>query len=399
MDSNDRPGLPAADHPPGPRKSHVDCPPEPPIRTALHALLLFPCMEPMLRSIVDAVNNAKDRVWIETYIYRGDKLGSAFADAMVAAARRGADARLLYDPLGCNETDPAFFESLAARGVKVRPYLPRDAALKAGTPFNWDHSRIVVIDDAGYTGGAAWGDEWLPAHRGGKGWHDVCTRVEGPVVTDFAHVFSRRWNEAEGENGSPEDFTTGDRYPDLEFLSDAPDGRPLIIQRYCDRIRTARDRVWMEIAYFFPPVNLLKELYDAAARGVDVRVILPADSDLPILKRAARAEFIEWIERGLKIFEYGASMVHSKFALIDDDWSTVGTFNANATSVRFANEVNLIVRDRVYVERVAELFRSDLEECELVTIEAVRSRPLLEQVHDAIAHATLALAEPGTSHK
>src|SRR5262249_49794915 len=162
--AKDRHGLPAADHPPGRRASHVDCPPEEPIRTALHSVLLFPCMEPMLQSIAAAVNAATRRVWVETYIYRGDNLGSSFADGIATAAARGVDARLLYDPRGCNETDPAFFEALAARGVKVRAYLPGAVALLAGTPFNWDHSRIVVVDEQGYTGGAAWGDEWLPAH-------------------------------------------------------------------------------------------------------------------------------------------------------------------------------------------------------------------------------------------
>jgi cardiolipin synthase A/B len=369
----------------------LDAASEPPILTAQHALTLLPGMDAMLAAIARDVDQAKTRVAIETYIYRDDKLGRSFGDALARAAARGVPTRLLYDPLGSEKTDPAFFDELRARGVEVRAYRP--AAILIRTSWPRDHSRIIVIDGAAYTGGAAWGDEWLPKKHGGDGWHDVCLRAAGPVVEDFARLFEQRWKEAGLEIAAPLDFSTGDKYPDVELIGDTPDSKHRVYDRYREAIQRARRRVWIENSYFFPPPALLKDLYDAAARGVDVRVILPGESDLPILKRAARAEFSVWIDRGIRIFEYEPCMLHGKFAVIDDDWCTVGTFNANPTSVGLVNEVNLFVFDPTFVSRVAHLFAADLQRSREVTLEALEARPLLEQTVDQLANDTMNLID------
>src|SRR6185436_10963869 len=116
------------------------------------------------------------------------------------------------------------------------------------------------------------------------------------------------------------------------LIGDTPNRQTRVYDCYRWAIQSARRRVFIENAYFFPPPALLLDLYAAAARGVDVRIILPGASDLPIMQRAARAEFGSWIDHGLRVFEYQPCMLHSKFAVVDDDWCTVGTFNANATS-------------------------------------------------------------------
>nr|WP_231864622.1 hypothetical protein [Sorangium cellulosum] len=237
-----------------------------PILTAQHALTLLPGMEAVLGSIFRDVERAERRVDIETYIYRDDLLGSAFADVMGRAAARGGRARLLYDPLGSHETDAPFFDALRRRDIEVRAYRPMAPGLGHGGLLPRDHSRVIVIDDQAYTGGAAWGDEWLPERRGGKGWHDVCLRLEGPCVEDFAFLFERRWREADGGSEGVRDYATGRKYPDLELVADTPDDNARVYARYREAIRRARERVWIENAYFFPPAGMLKDLVDAAAR-------------------------------------------------------------------------------------------------------------------------------------
>ncbi len=306
LDENRNPILPAIEDDPISRppcaSDELESPPEPPIRTAMHDITLLPGMEPMLRTIERDMEQARRRVSVETYIYRDDKLGRRFGDALAHAVQRGVPARLLYDPLGSEKTNPAFFDELRSRGIDVRPYRPAD--FTSGSKWPRDHGRVIVIDECAYTGGAAWGDEWLPREHGGLGWHDVCLRVVGPCVQDFAHLFEQRWREASYEIGNPLDFATDNKYPDLELVGDTPNERNLVYSRHREAIHRAKRRIWMEIAYFFPPAPLLKDLYDATARGVDVRVILPGETDLPILKRAAQAEFREWINGGLRIFEY-----------------------------------------------------------------------------------------------
>jgi cardiolipin synthase len=327
---------------------------EQPISTGLHALLLLPGMPRVIASIEADVRASLRRVLVETYIYHDRR----FARELLGAAHRGAAVRLLYDALGSHLAERRFFERLRASGVGARAYRPAGVVAREIAPFPRDHSRVVVTDTAAYTGGAAWADQWLPRRLGGDGWYDVCLRVEGPVVEDFAELFEQRWREANGE-APPADFTTGDRYPDLTLVGDAPSGPSLVEQHYRDAIRRAKSRVWIENAYFFPGEAMLSDLVGAAARGVDVQIIVPGKTDLPIVKRAARAEMASWLERGLQVLEYQATYLHSKLAVVDDSFCTVGTFNMNPTSTAWANEVSLFVRDPAFVARVARQFEID----------------------------------------
>ncbi|WP_437927562.1 phosphatidylserine/phosphatidylglycerophosphate/cardiolipin synthase family protein [Sorangium sp. So ce291] len=364
-----------------------------PIVTAQHALTLLPGMEAMLGSIFGDVERAERRIDIETYIYRDDLLGRSFADVMGRAAARGVRTRLLYDPLGSNETDAPFFDELRRRGVEVRAYRPMAVTLGRGGFLPRDHSRVIVIDDAAYTGGAAWGDEWLPERRGGEGWHDVCTRVEGPCVGDFAYLFEQRWREADGGGERLRDYATGRKYPDLELVADTPDDNARVYARYREAIRRAQERVWIENAYFFPPAGMLKDLVDAVARGVDVQIILPDETDLPIIQRAARAEHPAWLDRGFKLFEFQRDVLHSKFALVDRAWCTIGTFNANPSSLSAVNEVNLFVFDPAFVARVADLFAKDRADSRPVTRATLAERSLPDKAVDWLAHGALSLLD------
>lgn len=364
-----------------------------PILTAEHALTLLPGMEAMLGSIFRDVDRAERRIDIETYIYRDDLLGRSFADVMGRAVARGVRARLLYDPLGSNKTDAPFFDELRRRGIEVRAYRPLAVALGHGGLLPRDHSRVIVIDECAYTGGAAWGDEWLPERRGGEGWHDVCTRIAGPSVEDFAFLFEQRWREADGEGGGLRDFATGRKYPDLELVADTPDDNVRVYARHREAIQRSKERIWIENAYFFPPAGMLKDLVDAARRGVDVQIILPGETDLPIIQRAARAEHGAWLDRGFKLFEYQRDVLHSKFALVDGDWCTIGTFNANPSSLTAVNEVNLFVFDPGFVARVADLFSRDRADSRPVTRDALAARSLLDKAADCLAHGALSLLD------
>jgi cardiolipin synthase A/B len=377
-----------------PQKNQRGSGAEPTIATGEHDLRLCPEMERLFEELEADIDRAEERIWIETYIYRDDKLGRRFASHMARAARRGIDVRLLYDPFGSQQTPRGFFEELARQGIAPRPYRPLEVFALRGRWWPRAHSRIVLIDDAGYTGGAAWGDEWLPRHQGGLGWHELCVRVQGPCIEDLAQIFSRRWEEALG--ASPVgDYTSGDRYPDLEVISDSPRGERLLSRRFRERIARARERVWLENAYFFPPAGFLRDLYAAAARGVDVRIIVPGETDLPSIKRAARAEHAAWLAGGLQIFEYQPANLHAKFGVIDGDWATVGSLNLNITALRWANEDHLIVYDERFVARVAELFEQDLGACRALRPGELGRRPLHQILYERLTRDVLSLLELG----
>jgi cardiolipin synthase A/B len=342
-------------------------------------------MPAFLDAVAEELPRARRRILVETYIIRDDRLGRTLAEQMLAAVRRGVDARLLYDPHGSIEAPRALFRELSRGGVLTRPYRRLGAVLGRFSPAVRDHSRMLVIDDAAYTGGHAWGAEWLPRQLGGGGWHDLSVRARGPVLEDFVDLFGQRWRESEGLPPVARD--TGDRYPDVRLVSCGPYCPPLLLRALLEAFGAARHRIWIENAYFFPSVPLLRALTAATERGVDVRVILPANGDVRIIARAARAEYRNWLDAGMKILEYVPVVSHGKAALVDDDWATVGSFNANPCSGRLSIELGLVIRERRFVASLAHQLAADMALSRRVTAPR-RPGPL-----EGLAHAALALCD------
>ncbi|HEY6051394.1 MAG TPA: phospholipase D-like domain-containing protein, partial [Thermoanaerobaculia bacterium] len=250
------------------------------IEAAGNRLTLLADMEKMLDLLFSDLASARREVAIDCYIVLDDRLGRALGERLVAAVRRGVRARLMYDPLGSKEAHRRFFRSLQAQGVEVRGWrrLNSIPALRHLAPRN--HSRIFLADGAAYTGGAAFSDCWLPRSRGGGGWHDVCCRAQGPIVGHFWRLFEQRWDQAEPDSHDPTDYDSGGPRSPVRLVADTPDRRSPLFHLHCEAFARARRRIWIENAYFVPPPSMERTLRAAARRGVDVRVILPAVSDL-----------------------------------------------------------------------------------------------------------------------
>ncbi len=350
-------------------------------------------MTRLLDGVEADLAQARERVLVETYIFRADRLGRTLGALLAEAAGRGLDVRMLYDPHGSIEAEPWIFSALERAGVGVRPFRRLGAALGRLSLALRNHSRMLVIDQTAYTGGYAWADPWLPAARGGGGWHDLSCRVRGPIVEDFAALFEQRWRESDG--APPADFDTGERQGDVRLISVGPAGASRALQCFFDAFASARRRIWIENAYFFPGRRLLGALAAAAARGVDVRVIVPANSDLPLIARAARAEYPAWLAAGIGIWEYLPAVLHAKAALVDDDWCTVSTINSNPCSLHLTIELALVVRNHGLPAALAAKILHDMASCRRVTAEtlAARPRPFGEGALDGLAHTFLVLAD------
>lgn len=352
------------------------------IHTAMHTLSLHRSCDSLIDALLADIEAAKKRIFIEVYIFRDDKLGTMIAEALARAAERGVPVWLLYDALGSQESKSEFFESLKQRGVFVRPYRPGETVAIEGGPFPRDHSRNFVIDDRGYTGGIAFADAWLPESRGGGGWHDVGLAIEGPAVEELARMFQERWAEADGGVRKPQDMCSDDKFPDLEIVADTPSYDSKVFNRHLERMQKARTRIHIANSYFYPSKPMLRALYDAARRGVEVKVVTCDKSDLALVKAAERSAVRGWVENGIDVHEYCRCMLHAKYAVIDDDWATVGSFNANPSSVAMANELNVFVNDRAFVERVEALFQRDVGHSRQVTLEERKQRPPMRRLAD-----------------
>lgn len=329
-----------------------------PVETARHRLVLYGETAPFWIDVERAIDEARGMVWVSTFIYQDDRLGRDFAERLAGAAARGLDVRLLYDGVGSSDADPRFFEQLAARGVKVKCYRAWRVS-RFWRYFPRDHGRLVLIDELAFTGGVNWRSDWWPAARGGGDWHDVSVGVAGPCLADFRVAYEQRWREAESAD-PVSDHVTAELEPDVELIADSPRSLPVIYERLCERIGRAERRIWIENSYCVPPRPLLDALCRAAARGVDVTLIQPAHTDLPIVQLVTRGDYPRWVAGGLRVFEYQPSVMHAKLAVIDDDWGTVGTFNAITPGLWWANETNLVVRDGRFASALARVFEIDL---------------------------------------
>lgn len=345
-------------------------------QTKDHQVTVLPTSNSTLAAMERDLEAARDRVWVETFIVRDDRLGNRLAELLRHASARGADTKLIYAPLGSRQTPPRFFSRLRKSEVEVRAYRPWHLPLRGSARWPRDHARVVCIDDAAYLGGFAFGDDWLPRSEGGSGWHDVCCRIEGPIARELVRTFELRWRDANG-SARPVDINCSD-FPDLALMADAPARKEGIYRVHRERIQRARSRIWIENSYFFPPRRLSDDLQDAARRGVDVQIIVPAGSDVPIVAAAARGEYAKWLQAGFKIFEYEPTMCHSKFAVIDDDWATAGSFNLNPASLMSSNECNLFLFDRPLVAAFAALFELDRKHCQQIGSEQLRERTIRE---------------------
>jgi cardiolipin synthase len=343
-----------------------------------------------------AIDGAKEQVLLEMYWFGSDRIGRRFATALSGARRRGVEVHVIYDAIGSLETDRALFERLSDVGVLVHEHNPvLWSSFRLDTLSRRDHRKILVVDGSvGFTGGINLADPWLDVAEGGQGFRDDMVRVAGPAVRGLSECFEGTWHAS----GHPPSKL-------LPAVAPSPSGvasaggqqvrvlgeafhkqRREIVRAYVAHMYRAQRRIWIANSYFVPDRLIRNALTRAARRGVDVRVLLPGQSDVPIVRMASRAIYARLLKAGVRIFELQKNILHSKTAVMDGTWSTIGTFNMDYRSLRSNLEVNLAVNDRRFGAVMEQSYLADLEQSEEVTSEAFEGRPLAERAVEKLAY-------------
>jgi cardiolipin synthase len=339
---------------------------------------------------------AKREILLEMYWFGSDGIGSRFADLLARRAREGLRVRILYDAVGSIDADDAMFVELEAAGCEVaqyNPIAPWRQRFRLGLVNRRDHRKMLILDgQIGYTGGVNLADPWAPEAVGGKNFRDDMIRIDGPVVGDMRALFMSAWgkatrfegdrapvSEAEAPRASaagPTDETCG-----VEILANQSfGGRRAIRREYLSRIANARRYVHLTNSYFLPDRVIRRALFDAVARGIDVKVLLPGQSDVFAVYFATRRLYEELIEGGVQLFEWHGTVLHSKTAVIDGNWCTVGTYNLDYRSFRFNLEVTAAIEDCSVAEAMERRFAEGLRSAKQVELRHFRYRPLLERI-------------------
>ena len=344
---------------------------------------------------------AQARRWVhfENYIIRDDRTGRRFADALTERARAGVSVRVLYDALGSIGTARRYWRRLVQAGAEVRAF----HRILSWHPFQIlqrDHRKLLVTDGTqAMVGGLCIGDEWAgDPERRRRPWRDTMVLVCGPAATGLDRAFGRIW----GRVGPP-------LVPDELAPAPEPCGTSTVrvvegVPRRARVYRTvellaasAAERLWITDAYLVAPAPLYAGLLDAAKGGVDVRILVPGTSDLPVLRNFTRMGYRELLNAGVRIFEYQGPMVHAKTILVDRRWARVGSTNLNVSSLLTNYELDVVAECEGLAEELAAQFRHDLASSREIVLEPRRLRLPPRLV--GTPATTAAEWEPDAAHK
>jgi cardiolipin synthase len=336
-----------------------------------------------------AVLAAKREILLESYIYKDDDAGRGFLDDLSHVAERGVTVRVLADALGSFSTRSAFWQEMKRRGIEVRLFHPLFS--KAWyQPFR-DHRKILVVDGkVAFTGGMNIGNEYGATSAGPGGtWRDTHVRVEGPTAWEMAVVFGEGWERAGGADlefeplAMPETEAAGARILVLDSRFNR--GQAESASALAAMVAAARQRVWITNAYFAPGWAAVHVLGHAARRGVDVRLLLPGKTDVPIVRRAGHGYYAALLRHGVRIFEYQASILHAKTLVADSYVSVVGSTNLDFRSFLFNGECDLAILDEGVAQRLETAFEEDMGNAFEMHRMLWRRRPLRKRIGDRLA--------------
>ncbi len=352
-----------------------------------------------LAAMLAAIESARRRVHLETYILHADATGRRFLAALERRARAGVEVRLLYDGLGSFGLPESALEPLRAAGGDVVAFNPWSRFWPRFAPRRRDHRKILVVDGkVAFTGGLNIGDEYANGLSGaarGDTWHDAHVRVEGPCVRDLEAVFLESWFRADGPALAWHALleTENPRVGDVRcaVLSDGPAHRRRRMRELLiSALREAEHEVRLVSPYFAPGRRVLEVLAEASARGVRVALLLAGDrTDHPALQRAARAVLPGLLARGVRVHEFDDGMMHAKVACFDESWAIVGTSNLDRQSFEHSYEVNLVLEDAGLAKRLRDRIDADLARARPVDLESLARRGAWDRLLDRLAAVLL----------
>ncbi len=315
---------------------------------------------------LDAIASARQHILLENYMVRDDDNGRRFLAALTEQARRGVRVAVIRDWLGClGQSGERFWKPLVAAGGEVRTY----NRFHLDSPLGWvsrDHRKMLAVDNRiGFLSGVCLSGKWLgDAARGIEPWRDTGVAVQGPAVADLAFAFADIWDNLGDPLDSavlcsPDDIAAAGEVS-LRIIATEP--QTASVYRLDQLIAAmASQSLWLTDAYFVGVAPYSQSLAAAARDGVDVRLLVPGTSDVPVAAALSRSGYRPLLEAGVRVFEWQGSMLHAKTAVADGRWARVGSSNLNLSSWIGNCELDVAVEDKAFAERMQQQYLIDLE--------------------------------------
>lgn len=314
----------------------------------------------------EACLNARKSIDIEQYILERDDVGQEFLEIFVHKRKEGVNIRILCDMAGSY----SFFasslpETLRSIGIEVR-FFNVIKPWRLHTFFSWffrDHRKLLIVDSAiGFVGGVGIRSDM-------RGWRDTHLKVTGTILSEMSNAFDEMWH-ASGETKFMKRLSATRKFvKGFQFVTNSPlVRRRFFYNEFITAIRNSQRFIYITTPYFIPDRRLRRVLRLASKRGVDVRILIPKESNHVWADRASHSYFQKLLESGVRIFQYTGDMLHAKTAVVDDIWATVGSFNLDSLSMRFNYEANIVGARSEFTEEVRSFFEKDVIRSEEVLL-------------------------------
>jgi cardiolipin synthase A/B len=356
-----------------------------------NSLKLFYCGKDKFDCLIADLNNAKQFIHMEYFIWRNDVLTEQVKDILIAKQRQGVEVRILYDIIGSFNLKASYIKQLRDNGIKIYPYDNLHSFITLHSLNYRNHRKIAIIDGlVAYTGGMNMGQEYIDGGQRFDSWRDTHMRIEGQAVSILQSIFIASWHNTTKEELSKNKYfpehTKLNAYLPAQITISGPDSEwSSIEQLYFSLITSAQECICIQSPYFIPNESVYKALLSAALGGIKVNLMLTGNPDRFLPYWAAFSFFEALLKAGVKIYHYQPGFMHAKTIIVDNEICSVGTANLDIRSFQLNYEVNMLIYDKTVAENLNKQFAIDVTSCHEMTLEEYYKKGALEKFRNSLA--------------
>ncbi len=363
-----------------------------PVTHRHNSVELFQGGRQFFEALFASIRSAERTILLEYYIIKNDHIGTGVASELVAAVQRGVTVRLIYDYIGCLDTPASYFKNLSKQGVKLLPF--NVPSFKRGVYWfdKRDHRKMVIVDGMlAFLGGFNIGDEYAGCVDEKQSFRDLGFSIRGEAVCELEAIFDETWY---GERGKAAPLAAAERprQPDsksgdaaVNIISGGPrQRRSYIREAFQVNIASAAEEILIATPYFVPGPRIIRSLLRAVRRGVRVRLLLPARSDVPLMLLLGRSSYATLLRGGVEIFEMGREILHAKVMLIDAERTVIGSANLDQRSFHRNFEINCLVDNVRFGGQIRALLLEDIDSSSPVDLDVHERRGMVIRIIERV---------------
>ncbi|MEO7294303.1 MAG: cardiolipin synthase [Ginsengibacter sp.] len=342
--------------------------------------------------LMKCLSEAEHHIHLEYYIYEEDEIGSAIIELLIKKAKEGIEVRFIYDDFGSPTIKKKLEKRMCESGIEIFPFSKVHFYLLANRINYRNHRKIVIIDGkTGFTGGINVSDKYINNKPKQLYWRDTHLRIDGPGVYYLQYIFITDWNFCRGKKIKGESIyfnhnanTKEDVH--IQIAGSGPDSvQPSILFSVLEAIYLAKKEILITTPYFIPGDAVVDALRIAALGGLSVKLLVPGKCDSKLVNAASKAHYKDLLIAGVEIYVYNKGFVHAKTLVTDGSLTMIGTANMDNRSFELNFEVNAIIYDVPFAEKMRKVFFEDLQFTEKLNAEKWYKRSFLTQLPEKLA--------------